>query len=365
MQVKYKKEPEYDIVIVGAGPAGATLARLLSPVYRILILDKKPIEKEISMQEMKCCGGLLSESAQKVMAEMGLNLPTDILIAPQTFALKVMDLGYPVERSYQKHYFNMDRAKFESWLIGQIPDHVEKRERRYVKEFHRCQNGVELIVKNRQTGQEERITTHMAVAADGANSIFRKKLYPRMAWPGYVALQEWYENDGGIDYYAAITDESITDFYSWLIPKGNALILGSALNLDDENLSPSERFRMLKSKLEERGLIFGKKILREGCEIIRPINNHLTTGNRKIALIGEAGGFISPSSAEGFSYAFRTARALAEAINEKGIDQFATSYARNCQNIKLNVLARNIKAIGMYQPLSRRLALKTGFGAVR
>ena len=137
MQTKFRKEPEYDIIIVGAGPAGATLARLLPQSYRTLILDKKPLGSQFTKKEMKCCGGLLSESAQKVMAEMGLNMPTDILIEPQTFALKVMDLGYPTERSYQKHYFNMDRAKFENWLIDLIPPYVEQKGKRYVKEFHR------------------------------------------------------------------------------------------------------------------------------------------------------------------------------------------------------------------------------------
>lgn len=365
MQTKYNSQPKYDVVIVGAGPAGATLARLLPSAYRILVIDKKPLQGGISMNEMKCCGGLLSENAQKVMAAMGLNLPTDILIRPQTFALKVMDLGFPTERTYLKHYFNMDRAKFEAWLIDLIPDYVEKKERTYVKDFQRCPEGVELIVKDRKNGKENSIITRMVVAADGANSVFRRKLYSRMDWPKYVALQEWYENDGNIDYYAAITDESITDFYSWLIPKGNAVILGGAFDLDKTVGSPNDRFHLLKAKLQERGLVFGKKIHREGCEIIRPTNNHLITGNRKIAFIGEAGGFISPSSSEGFSYAFRTAMALAEAIHEKGIERFADVYDRKCGNIKGNILARNVKAIGMYQPLSRRLALGSGVGAVK
>lgn len=362
---KYKKEADYDIVIVGAGPAGATLARLLPSSYRVLMVDKKPITGGIHRADMKCCGALLSESAQKIMAQMQLNLPTEVLIQPQSFSLKVMDLNYAVERSYQKHYFNMDRAKFENWLISLIPSRVQKWERAYVKDFHRCQAGVELVIKDRKNSKEKILTSRLVVAADGANSIFRKGLYPRVNWPKYVALQEWYENDGQIDYYAAITDEQTTDFYSWLIPKDNAVVLGSALDLDKTEGSPSHRFARLKSRLEERGIVFGKKLHREGCEIIRPVNNYLVTGNRKIALIGEAGGFISPSSSEGFSYAFRTAIALATAIREKGLGQFSEAYANQCQRLKLNIVARNIKAFGMYHSFSRRLALKTGFGAIK
>ena len=52
----------YDIAIIGLGPAGATVSRLLSKKYKILALDRK--NNNIS----KCCGGLLSPDAQKILA---------------------------------------------------------------------------------------------------------------------------------------------------------------------------------------------------------------------------------------------------------------------------------------------------------
>jgi flavin-dependent dehydrogenase len=33
----------YDIAIIGAGPAGATLARLIGHRYRVLLVDKRPL----------------------------------------------------------------------------------------------------------------------------------------------------------------------------------------------------------------------------------------------------------------------------------------------------------------------------------
>lgn len=359
-----KKTADYDIIIVGAGPAGATLARCLPQNYRILVIDKKPLNQEIDRKKMKCCGALLSESAQKVMAEMGLNLPTELLIEPQTFALRVMDLNYPIERKYQKHYYNMDRAKFENWLIGLIPEGVERKGNTYVKDFHRCQNGVELIVKDRTCNKEKAITCKMVVAADGASSLFRKRLYPGIDRNKYVSIQEWYENIGKINNYAAIIDEEITDYYSWLIPKEDAIVLGAAFDLDKTPGSPNQRFMKLKEKLEAKGLRFGKRIHREGCEIIRPDMQSIVTGNNRIAFIGEAGGFISPSSSEGFSYAFRTARMLAEAIRRKGCNRHAEDYARRAQKLKGNLLVRKLKATGMYAAQIRRLVLRSGFGSI-
>ncbi len=47
-------------------------------------------------------------------------------------------------------------------------------------------------------------------------------------------------------YYGAIFDEEITDFYSWIIPKDNYILLGSALKPKENTW---EKFELLKVKL--------------------------------------------------------------------------------------------------------------------
>lgn len=37
----------YDVAIVGLGPAGSTLARLLSPKLKVIGIDKKAIKKRV------------------------------------------------------------------------------------------------------------------------------------------------------------------------------------------------------------------------------------------------------------------------------------------------------------------------------
>ena len=67
----------YDIAIVGAGPGGANLARLIDTArYRVLLIDG-------SEGHDKVCGGLLSPDAQDILARYDISLPNDILATPQ------------------------------------------------------------------------------------------------------------------------------------------------------------------------------------------------------------------------------------------------------------------------------------------
>jgi len=57
----------YDIVIIGAGPAGSNFARLISDKYKVLLVDKRDMGNgNPKNKKGKCCGGLLAPDAQKM-----------------------------------------------------------------------------------------------------------------------------------------------------------------------------------------------------------------------------------------------------------------------------------------------------------
>jgi len=90
----------------------------------------------------------------------------------------------------------------------------------------------------------------------------------------------------------------------------------------------------------------------------------ISTGTAGIALIGEAGGFISPSSAEGFSYAFKSALALADVLNESP-DNFETRFKRKTTRIRANLLVKNLKSQFIYQSRLRNIIMKTGLQSMK
>jgi 2-polyprenyl-6-methoxyphenol hydroxylase-like FAD-dependent oxidoreductase len=93
----------YDIAIIGLGPAGATLARLLDKKYKIIAIDKRNADAG------KCCGGLLSPDAQKILAQFDICLPKEVLADPQIFSVKTIDLDNGLEQYYQRFYLNCGR----------------------------------------------------------------------------------------------------------------------------------------------------------------------------------------------------------------------------------------------------------------
>jgi flavin-dependent dehydrogenase len=103
----------YDVAIIGAGPAGATLARLIGDRYRILLVDRRRSASAADRAiANKCCGGLLAPDAQKMLSKMGLGLPRSVLVDPQLFVVRAIDIQQHLERYYQRFYVNMDRQNF-------------------------------------------------------------------------------------------------------------------------------------------------------------------------------------------------------------------------------------------------------------
>ena len=117
----------YDIAIIGAGPSGATLARLIGNYYKVLLIDKRDLLGRKTVTSEKCCGGLIAPDAQYMLGKLGLGIPKQVLVGPQLFDVRTIDIQNKIERYYQRHYINIDRGKLDSWLVSLIPSSVDIR----------------------------------------------------------------------------------------------------------------------------------------------------------------------------------------------------------------------------------------------
>lgn len=366
----------YDIIIVGAGPGGSALASLLDKKYKVLILDRRTVLyndlanqlkafQDDDLLSGKCCGGMLSPNAQKALAEVRWSLPKEILVTPQVYALKVIDLKTKLKRLYQRNYININRKKFDKWLLDKANKKATIIQNASFKSAVKTDCGYQVTyMKNGELYTEE---TKILIGADGATSKVRKEFFKNVKEPKrYAAIQEWYKVKIPEPYYYGFSHKDVTDFYSWIIPKEDYLILGSMMN-DLKNAN--QKFETLKSLLRKEGFSFNKEdlIKKEGCIVYRPTSlSQIALSHDDVALIGEASGMISPSSAEGIGYALRSASLLAEELN-KDFYRGLRNYKRRAKKLALSCVLKNFRSPFLYGKtgIFRNIVLKSGVMAIK
>ncbi len=350
----------YDIAIIGGGPAGANLARLLDSKYKILVIEKRDTS-QCDERHNICCGGLLAPAAQKIFAKYGIGIPKDVLSEPQLFSVQSIDFDSNIIKNYQRHYINIEREKFDRWFLSLAIDrsNVDVLDNTLYKSYS-FEKGIYTIQTNNKSHQ---IKTRILVGADGSISRVRNKCFNQSTISSvYNSIQKEYAVTTESPYFTSIFSSDITDFYSWIIQKEDRLLIGTAI---PEIENPNIKFDILINQLKNAHIPIGAHIKTTGTKVLRTRHlSQINTYDNSIGLVGESAGFISPSSAEGISYALWSSELLANAINTYDID-FGRHYKKNCKKIALNILYKNFKSAIMYQPFLRKLVMKSGFLSIK
>ena len=356
--MEQKNRKVYDVAVVGAGPAGAIFVKELAkarPDLKILLINGQ------TETSAKPCGGLLAPDAQKLLARFDLVLPKSVLEDPQIFAVETIDIDQKLVRYYQRHYLNMDRFAFDSWLISLVPSTVSILKGR-CKEITLDDALYSILI--RSDNIEKMLYAKVIVGADGGGSVVRRSFFAPMKVQ-YVAIQQWFENKGQrLPYYSCIFDSKTSDSCSWTIHKGSNVIFGGAF----ERQGCRNAFDEQKSRLESfLGNSFGDAIKTEACLVSSPRSmKDFCTGEGRVFLLGEAAGFISASSFEGLSSAMYSGKILADAFAEnETFEKVQKTYRRNTRSLRLKLRMKSVKRILLCSPFIRGIIMKIGIQSIQ
>lgn len=290
----------WDVIVVGAGPSGSTVARICAQYgLKTLVLEKSRLPRD------KLCGGAVSETALSL-------------------------LGFPIERSL------IERECYDS-RVYYGHKYVEVRdENRIAILTNRREFDYFLMQKAIQAGAEakdgERITSvevsskeavvrskknvysaDIIVGADGVNSVVSRLVRPRFGPKGYLmAMQEDIPCDNNTlsKYGDAIHIylDTIYRGYGWIFPKADRLSVGVG--------GPGVYSRVMPS-------IFTRFLRRHGIAYTGKPKGHLLPAggygqkrlcSDRILLTGDAAGFVDVFSGEGIRYAIWSGKEASSVI---------------------------------------------------
>lgn len=341
----------YDIAIVGLGPAGSNFARLIDTnKYKVIAFDKKELDSD---KHSKPCGGLLSPSAQRSLAKFNLSIPGSIVASPQIFFVKTIDMDNNITNNYQRFYLNIDRHKFDLWLMSLIPDSITVCSGSTVTQIETIDNGYQITYRCDE--KIKKVQAKHVIGADGASSFISKRFFNNDKSRYRVCIQEWFIQEDTAPFFSCIFDSKNSDSYSWSLHKNGYLFFGGAYDTQNAN----QAFSQQKRKLEEHGIRLTSSVKKEACFVVKlRSSKDFYLGKDGIYILGEAAGFISPSSYEGISGALDSSYLLSQIFNE-GDKNILQRYKKATLKLRFKYLLKVIKANILCSKMLRKWIMRS------
>lgn len=322
-------ENEFDVIVVGGGPAGSGSTMFLSRQgKRVLLLDKTTFPRD------KTCGDGISGKSMKMLLELGIMPAIEkaehkkivgvLLSSPNGTELEV-----PIPQALQgtNYGYVARREVFDNVLFQQAKKEAVKTIENFMMTDLLWEGTQVTGVKGKEipSGKEFEFRAKVVVAADGATSLIAQKTgyYETDDRHHIVALRAYYEGVEGMKELIELhfTEELIPGYF-WVFPidieKGYANVGLGMVAYDMKKKKVN-----LKEALDK--LIKNSKLFRErfkNAKLISPIkawNLPLGSKRRKLAgngfvLCGDAASLIDPFTGEGIGNALVSAKLASQAI---------------------------------------------------
>jgi len=310
---------KYDVIIVGAGPAGSTTAKFLAEKgFKTLLLDKEKYPRD-----KPCGGGLPIRVLQRFPYVVNDTIIESYSLSGTVFS---PSLQHRIEINKKTPILAMTlRKKFDFELMKfATAAGAEFQERTPVSSVQLTNDAAQVTV-----GQGKKIESEIIVGADGVNSTIARNtgLRTNRTEKGVCVLQEFKVDEKIMDDYYTKTRhgyihsrfKSIAG-YGWVFPKKEHLNIGFGIiqlgKAQEQRLNLLNSYQDYLTLLKESDLIprnLEETPIRGGALLTHPLEK--TFANR-LLLVGDAAGFINPLTGEGIYYAMASGQIAAEAIIE-------------------------------------------------
>lgn len=298
-----KMTQPYDVAIVGAGPAGSTVSKVVSEQgFRTVVIDRRstvglPVQ----------CGELIPTSSEvRNLFPRSKRMPKVVhvqseFITNKTHSIRLVSPnGSPYEFPFEANIVN--RAKYDQHLVNLARDAGAELQLGSTVTERSLNN--ELSIKSKHEG--DTVRARLVVGADGAHSIIARSLGDHFIHSENDLSPSLQYVMGGADVDSSVVEmyfggKIAPRGYAWVIPKGEDIVnVGFGMRRSTAKDNAPLRtyldrfvFKTLASSLK------GAKILSRVGAII-PVGGPLEkTWSKNVLLIGDAAGHVMASNGGG------------------------------------------------------------------
>ena len=356
----------YDLIIVGAGPAGTTAALYAERNnLNCIVVDKAIFPRD------KICGDALSGKSVRIFDELNLTKEIEKLEGSE---INRITFGGPNHKHFDVHLkgnkknnyitkgFVIPRKVFDYFLFKKAKEVTEILEGFKVKDLI-YKNGKPAGIKGvNRKGDEQIIEAPIILGCDGAHSIISRKLdaYKKDMEHTAVAIRCYYEGVEGLSNQIELHYISeVKPGYFWLFPAGgNKANIGIGLSKNDAKKEDRTLTNIMEDVTQSQ---YFKDRFSNAKPLEKPKGWNLPMGSihRKnygdgYMLLGDAAGLVDPFTGEGIGNAMVAAKyAISTAKKAKDKGDYSKNVLSEYDQLLWGEIGKELSTSTKLQSLSR------------